>query len=365
MTRQLSVAVVGDAERPTAYTRVNRAWVDGLRAAGHDARLVPTLAHLDGASPDRVIHHDYAFDFAALVRPPTRRLIAVRTWDFGPFPRRWAEVTGRVCDELWVHSRWTAEQAVASGIEASKVHVVPHGVDPEVLRVEGPPFRFEDRALDDDAGRFVFLFVGAAVARKGVDILLEAYGRAFDAADRVSLVVKDHTRDVFYQGIGLGERIAAFRARPAAPHLHYVDAYLDAPLLAALYRTCDAGVFPYRAEGFAMPILEAMACGTPSIVPRFGACLDFCDDGSAFFVPVRRIRLPVAKTLQFNTLGFREEVEEVDFCEVDPDVLAREMRRVAALPAAELERVGRAAAGRARAFTWQATIDRILERLNA
>ena len=163
--------------------------------------------------------------------------------------------------------------------------------------------------------------------------------------------------------MGLADSIAAFGARQGAPDLLYLDAYLDDSRLAALYRTCDAGVFPYRAEGFAMPILEAMACGTPSIVPRFGACLDFCDDGTAFPVPARRIKLPVLRNLQFNTLGFREEVTEVDFCEVDPSTLAAEMRRVAALDASTLDAVGAAAAARARDFTWSATIDRIEARL--
>jgi glycosyltransferase involved in cell wall biosynthesis len=63
-------------------------------------------------------------------------------------------------------------------------------------------------------------------------------------------------------------------------------------------------------------------------------------------------------------LGFREEVDEVDFCEVDPAVLAEEMRRVASLGARSRE-VGTAAATRARAFSWDATIERIRERLES
>ena len=113
-----------------------------------------------------------------------------------------------------------------------------------------------------------------------------------------------------------------------------------------------------------MPILETMACGAPVIAPRFGACLDFCDDDTAFLVPARRIRLPVARNLQFNTLGFREEVQEVDFCEVDPGVLAAEMRRVAAL-GSRVREVGAAAARRAHTFSWSATIERVLERLES
>jgi glycosyltransferase involved in cell wall biosynthesis len=359
------VALVGTAERPTAYGAINRIWRDGLVRSGFDAHLVSSLGDLDGRWYDHVIHHDYRDHFAGLSRPRAGKLVAVRTWDFGPFPRRWADIVRDVCDELWVHSRWTAEQAAAGGIDPAKVHVIPHGVDVGVLTPHGPPSPLATPGEPGAGAGFTFLFVGAAVARKGVDVLLDAYARAFRSTDAVTLTIKDHTGDVFYEGVGLREQIEAFRERPGAPRLVYVDAYLDTRDLAALYRTCDAAVFPYRAEGFAMPILESMACGTPAIVPRFGACLDFCDDDSAFFVPARRIRLPVGRNLQFNTLGFREEVEEVDFCEIDPAVLAAEMQRVVALPPAELERAGRAAAARARAFTWDAAIARICERLRA
>ena len=362
----LSVAIAGDSARPTAYASINRGWTDGLRARGIDAHLAPNLAVLDRAF-DVVIHHDYQDPFGELRRPaPNRalRFIAVRTWDFGPYPKRWAEVANEACDELWVHSRWVAGRAAEGGVDPARIQVVPHGVDAAVLSPEGPRFDFGP-ALAGAAGRFVFLFVGAAITRKGVDILLDAYGRAFTARDPVTLVIKDHGGDVFYRGVGLAGAIAAFRKRDAAPDLLYIDEYLDVERLAALYRSCDAGVFPYRAEGFAMPILEAMACGTPSIVPRFGACLDFCDDTTSFLIPARRIKLPVLRNLQFNTLGFREEVAEVDFCEVDPAILAAEMRRVADLDAETVAATGAAAARKARHFTWAATIDRIEARLRS
>jgi glycosyltransferase involved in cell wall biosynthesis len=181
--------------------------------------------------------------------------------------------------------------------------------------------------LDSDQS-FRFLFVGGTVLRKGIDVLLKAYLQAFDATDDVCLVIKDNPQDVFYEGVRCRDEIAARCDQPSAAAIIYLDRFLSTADMAALYRTCDVGVFPYRAEGFALPILEAMACGTPSIVPHFGACLDFCSDRTSFLVPVKRINLPVGRDFTFNTLGFRETVDEVDFCEVSVPVLADAMRRV-------------------------------------
>ena len=107
----------------------------------------------------------------------------------------------------------------------------------------------------------------------------------------------------------------------------HIDAHLDVRELAAIYRSCDVGVFPYRAEGFVLPIAEAMACGMPSVVPKFGPCLDFCTESTSFFVPVRRMKLPYQRNVNL-ALGFNMDLASVDFCEVRVEGLAQVLRNV-------------------------------------
>lgn len=326
------VALCGRKKEKTAYSSVNSRWLAMLGEDGDYTTLDLEVPSGPRRLPvDFFIHHDYQQDFGSVSVPDVGKFIAVRTWDFGRFPAKWVEKINE-CDQQWVHSGWVRSNAVSSGIDRRRVKVIPHGIDETVFRPGGGAY-----GLSTDRS-FKFLFVGATVFRKGVDVLLEAFGEAFNAGDDVCLVIKDNPRDVFYSNIKYKDKIAALGKDNSYPELVYIDDYLSPREMAALYRGCDAGAFPYRAEGFCLPILEAMACGLPSIVPRYGACLDFCDDSTSFLMPVKRFNLPVTGSFAINTLGFSEEVEEVDFCETSPETLADFLKRVYRAGSGVLER---------------------------
>jgi glycosyltransferase involved in cell wall biosynthesis len=141
----------------------------------------------------------------------------------------------------------------------------------------------------------------------------------------------------------------------------HIDAHLGRQELAALYRSCDVGVFPYRAEGFVLPIAEAMASGTPSIVPDFGPCLDFCSASTSFLVPARRIRLPFSRTVHLAA-GFAIDVGAVDFCEVRMDALKGILRAVFDAGREALADKRQAGIDLVRnRLTWATSVDRVEE----
>lgn len=347
----------GAAEHKTAFSMVNAAWQQGLgQAVQMDNGQVGDLFR----APDIVIDHDYEQDFGRAIPPPSGKWVVVRTWDFGPFPTAWVAKLNAECDQLWVHSHWVRQQAIAGGMDPRRVRVVPHGIDPHIFTPQGPRYPLPTRK------RFKFIFVGAPVFRKGIDILLRAYRQAFTADDDVCLVIKAHGQDVFYNGISYHDEIVQAQRDPQAPSIVYLNQYLSPAELGSLYRACDAAVFPYRAEGFGIPILEAMACGVPPLVPRFGACLDFCNTQNAFLMPVRRIAVPVHSKFAFNTLGFQEEVERVDFGEVSVEALVTFLRQTYTMSASALQAKGARGAAQAHTrFTWENSVTHILHHLTA
>jgi glycosyltransferase involved in cell wall biosynthesis len=116
--------------------------------------------------------------------------------------------------------------------------------------------------------------------RKGIDILVNAYLSEFKADEPVCLVIKDsrmYTK-------GLAVRIRELSSRNDIASICYTEENIDHSRLPGLYTACDCYVHPYRAEGYGLPIAEAMACGKPVIVTGAGACLDFVEPDDAFFI---------------------------------------------------------------------------------
>ena len=333
-----TVRILGGTEEATAYAVINREWRRALTQAGC------SLVDDDTADVDVLIHHDYSTRFGDAELPPARRRVAARPWDFGPYPGRWVEVVEQQYDELWVWTEWERDCARRGGLSDERIRVVPLGVDTDVYTHDGPAHTLTV------AARCTFLFVGAAIERKGIDLLLRAFVDAFDDGDDVQLVVKDHTGDVFYEGLSHRDAVLEAARTPGAPRIAYLDEYLARDDLAALYRGATALVHPARAEGWALPVLEAMACGTPVIVPEFGPFLDYCVPPAAALVATRRIRAPVQRDFTVNALGYREHVDGIDFGEPDVAAIGDALRAIASWSDDEVH--ARRAAARANAERW-------------
>ena len=107
-----------------------------------------------------------------------------------------------------------------------------------------------------------FLYMGNLEKRKGVDILLDAYEKYVRGGGNRELVIAGKVRESEIEA-----RLQELTQR--LPTLTYLG-YVDDETRTRLYRECGCFVFPSRAEGFGMPIIEAMQCGKPVIASNLG-----------------------------------------------------------------------------------------------
>ncbi len=260
-----------------------------------------------------------------------RRVLANYAWEETGFPEQYAQDFNRVLDLITVVSTQTRRFLQDAGVEVP-IAVVGNGIDHlSALTPEPLP-----RPLP---GGFRFLHVSSCFPRKGADVLLEAYGRAFRDFQDVALIIKTfpnpHNRIL--------EQLASRRA--ADPHYPQLEVILDdwtPGQMAALYQACQVVVAPSRGEGFGLPIAEAMLHERPVITTRWGGHLDFCDEETAWLIDQRpayaRTHLAVPDSL---------------WAEPDPEHLAQLLRELyQASPQALAPRLQRARARVEERYTW-------------
>ncbi|MBI4658801.1 MAG: glycosyltransferase [Verrucomicrobia bacterium] len=225
------------------------------------------------------VRHRWPLDLA---RPKQGYWVVIQPWEFGMLPKAWVEVLRDKVDEVWAYTSFVRDTYIRSGIPASKVFVVPAGMNPKEFHPDVP------RMSLPTTKKFKFLFVGGTIRRKGPDILLNAYLNLFKSSDDVCLVIKDFGGQSFYQGVTLEAKIREFQSDPGKPEILYINENFPPNSLPGLYTACDCLVHPYRGEGFGLPVLEAMACGLPVIVTAGGATDDFVTDDYGYCIPSAR-----------------------------------------------------------------------------
>lgn len=314
-------------------------------------RLEPLIAaHRQPRSRPPQVHvrHQWPPNFNA---PPSGAWVIIQPWEYGGIPADWVVPMRDVVDEIWVPSNWVRDCYIKSGVPGDKVVVVPNGVDTDRFRPDGPKYPLPT------AKTFKFLFLGGTLGRKGIDLLIDAYRGAFTAKDDVCLVIKGSGKGHVYVNFRIEDYLAEVRQNPDAPEILYLDEDLTDDDIAALYRSVDALAHPYRGEGFAMPIAEAMASGLPVIVSDYGACLDFCDRDTAFMIPATEVGI------QFDWLP----PGSVGYWWGEPDrgMLAYTLRQIVANPEKAREIAERGRRRIVSGYRWDQVAAKYLERIRA
>jgi FkbM family methyltransferase len=207
-------------------------------------------------------------------------------------------------DEVWVPTQWQFDSLVEQGYPKEKISIVPEGVDVDTFK---PIEKFPKK------DKFRFLLFGRWDYRKSTTEIIRTFGETFKDNDDVELIASVENP---YPSDGMNstqERIIEHKL------LYKNIRYIDFPSREEYVKYLQEGdVFLScaRSEGWNLPLIEAMACGTPSIYSNYGGQLQFAQN--------KGIAVEISHMRQAN-------IGDVDvpgeYCEPDFNDLSFKMRQ--------------------------------------
>jgi glycosyltransferase involved in cell wall biosynthesis len=209
-------------------------------------------------------------DFTSITMPGRHRLKTILS--FNLFIGRSLELASRIA----CVSRAVADEALRGfGVPASKMEIVPNGVDEF----------FSPGGEEED----YILYAGTLEPRKGIDALFGVWWS----------LPQPRPRLVLCGDPGWGVR---------TPDGVEVLGYVTREKLRELYRRARVFVYPSRYEGFGIPPLEAMACGAPVIATRVGAIPEYGEGAAVLIEPGNLDVLREALLRVLNDRALRREL---------------------------------------------------------
>lgn len=180
-----------------------------------------------------------------------------------------------------------------------RIHVIPLGVAHEIFRPMLISQAFYDRYKLDPQLRYI-LYVGSENPRKNLVRLVQAFAVLRSRIHDVRLV-KIGSVEYQPQAARLNEEIEKLGLKSS---VLFIDHVSDAEL-ALFYNAADLFVFPSLYEGFGLPPLEAMACGTPVVSSNAASLPEVVGDAAIQVNPhsVDEIAGPICRVLEDKELA--------------------------------------------------------------
>lgn len=203
--------------------------------------------------------------------------IGYLAWEESVFPHKIIEEFNRELHGLMVTSEHVLQVMRNSGLTIPIVNV-SEGINQNLLKSE-------DYKLKTKKG-YKFLHISSGLPRKGVDVLIKAFTEEFGATEDVSLIIKTYRNESNIIP-GLMQNLD----KSNSPEIEVIyDLNLTEGQIAALYEQSDAVIIPSRAEGFGLPIAEAMLKQLPVVTTGYSGQMDFVSDENAWLIDYELVK---------------------------------------------------------------------------
>lgn len=170
---------------------------------------------------------------------------------------------------IWVPSHWGRKVLIDNGINAKLIDVLPEGVDSKLFN----PFHVK-RPIEQIPTPFKFLTIGKFEERKGYRQLLQGFKEAFQNSNEAILLIK---ADYYLNHDEKKEELENLIDSYGLTNVQTYWGDWSRESMVELYSFADAFVFPSRAEGWGLPLIEAIACGLPVMSTFYSGHTEFLE----------------------------------------------------------------------------------------
>lgn len=180
----------------------------------------------------------------------------------------------RVPDGVITTSQWAAD--IVSRHVRTPSYVAPLGVDMTIFDAN----KYNKPSSD----KYIFINIGKWEIRKGHDILLELFTQAFPDNKNVELwILASETTNAYSPAA----EIEQWKNMYKHDQVKLFSGFSNHSDIAELISKANCGIFPSRAEGWNMELLECMAMDKPVITTNYSAHTEFCDKNNSYLVDIK------------------------------------------------------------------------------
>jgi glycosyltransferase involved in cell wall biosynthesis len=179
-------------------------------------------------------------------------------------------------DIIFVCSNW-AKKVILDNIKTSdsKVKVIPLGVDSSIFKPSTMPQGVPTR----------FFNCGKWEIRKGHDKLVDIFNSAFNEDDNVELFMM--CENPFCTEQEQKEWINLYKNSKLGSKIHIIPRQNTQEEVYNIMQQTHCGIFPARAEGWNLELLEMMSCGKHVITTDYSAHTEFCNSNNSLLIPIK------------------------------------------------------------------------------
>lgn len=174
----------------------------------------------------------------------------------------------RFVDEVWVPSQFNVNTFTNSGVKKEKMFKLPY------------PIETSDKVDNSFRKQFFrILYVADFNPRKNIRQLISAYRKEFERQDNVELYL--HTTTIYKEEL---KNFKSSLGELNQPRVTISDEKLDEKALKSLISTADLYISADKANGWGMPVMEAMALGVPVATVNWSGSTEFTNQNNSFLI---------------------------------------------------------------------------------